>query len=146
MVMRLVVLVAACALAACGASGVARTASPSPSSTSAEVARCSRTEFTGTVVGAFTVRAVDLAEQDETRGSPSGPRAVRSSFRDYASDTPIVLCFFDGFIAAPGGPPQLPPATFRPYDRYLVTVDPSGRAVLRVAGHRDTIAVAPRLP
>ena len=71
---------------------------------------------------------------------------MRSSFRDYAPDAPIVLCFFDGFIAAPGGPPPVAPATFRPYDRYVVSVDPSGKAALAVAGHADTIAIAPRLP
>jgi hypothetical protein len=37
-----------------------------------------------------------------TRGAKA---AARAAFRDYAPDTRIVLCFFDGFIAAPGGPP-----------------------------------------
>jgi hypothetical protein len=71
---------------------------------------------------------------------------VRSSYRDYPPDASIVLCFFDGFIAAPGGPPPIPPATFRPYDRYVITIDPSGAPRLAVAGHRDSITVAPRLP
>jgi hypothetical protein len=113
---------------------------------SAEVTMCSRTAYGGTVVGAFTLRAGDLAAQDETRGGASGPHPLRSGFRDYPSDTPIVLCFLDGFIAAPGGPPPIPPATFRPYDRFVVALDPSGKASLVVAGHRDTITVAPQLP
>jgi hypothetical protein len=100
-----------------------------------------------TVVGAYTLRAGDLAQQDETpRGGPTGPHPLRSSYRDYPPDTQIVLCFFDGPIAAPGGPPPLPPATFREYDRYVVTIDPSGVPRLAVAGHRDSILVAPRLP
>jgi hypothetical protein len=99
------------------------------------------------VVGAFTLRAGDLAEQEETpRGGATAPHVSRSSFRDYPPDTPIVLCFFDGFIAAPGGPPPMAPATFRPYDRYVVTIDRSGKAELRVAGRVDIIVVAPRLP
>jgi NAD(P)-dependent dehydrogenase (short-subunit alcohol dehydrogenase family) len=89
---------------------------------SAEVTMCSRTAYGGTVVGAFTLRAGDLAAQDETRGGASGPHPLRSGFRDYPSDTPIVLCFLDGFIAAPGGPPPIPPATFRPYDRFRIDV------------------------
>ena len=107
---------------------------------------CRRTGYSGTVVGAFTLRAADLAQQDETRGGANGPRPLRSRFRDYPADTPIVLCFFDGFIAAPGGPPGISSATFRPYDRYVVTVDPSGQASLAVAGFRDRIVVAPQLP
>ena len=91
----------------------------------AEVTRCSRTACGGTVVGAFTLRAGDLAAQDETRGGASGPHPLRSGFRDYPSDTPIVLCFLDGFIAATGGPPPIPPATFRPYDP--IRGDPSIR-------------------
>jgi len=39
------------------------------------------------------------------------------------------------------------PATPLPHaTRYVVTVDPSGKAFPKVAGHRDTIAVAPRFP
>jgi hypothetical protein len=112
----------------------------------AAVAICSRTQYTGAVVGAFPMRAADLATQDETRGGAAGPRVSRSVYRDYPDDAQIVLCFFDGFIAAPGGPPPPPPATFRPYDRYALTVDPSGQIRLVVAGHRDTLDVAPRLP
>jgi hypothetical protein len=114
--------------------------------TSAEVVTCSSTAYTGTVVGAFTISAADLARQDETRGGATGPHPMRSQFRDYPADTPIVLCFFDAFIAAPGGPPGIPPATFRPYDRYVVTVDPSGQGRLAVAGFRDRNVVAPQLP
>jgi hypothetical protein len=88
----------------------------------------------------------DLARQDETRGGATGPHPLRSQFRDYPADTPIVLCFFDGFIAAPGGPPGISSATFRPDDRYVVTVDPSGQGRLAVAGYRDRIVVAPQLP
>lgn len=114
--------------------------------TPAAVVTCSQAGFTGTVVGAFTLAAGDLARQEETGSGPSGPRVSRSSFRDYAPNSPIVLCFFDGFMAAPGGPPPVAPATFRPYDRYVATVDPAGIVVLRVAGHKDTIVVSPRLP
>ena len=115
-------------------------------SAAALVLTCRQTGYTGTVVGAFTLRAADLAEQDETRGGANGPRPLRSRFRDYSADIPIVLCFFDGFIAAPGGPPGISSATFRPYDRYVVTVDPSGQASLAVSGFRDRIVVAPQLP
>jgi hypothetical protein len=114
-------------------------------STAAELA-CGQSGYTGTVVRAFTLRAADLAQQDETRGGATGPRPLRSRFRDYPADMPIVLCFFDGFIAAPGGPPGISSATFRPYDRFVVTVDPSGQASLAVAGYRDRIVVAPQLP
>jgi hypothetical protein len=143
--MRLLCFIAATALVACGS---VATAGPPSTQTpaSAEVTACSRAGYSGTVVGAFTLRASDLAQQEEVGKGPAGPRVLRSSFRDYAPDTPIVLCFFDGFIAAPGGPPPIPPATFRPYDRYVATVDPSGVAVLRVAGRQDTIVVGPRLP
>jgi hypothetical protein len=125
---------------------------PAPSSTArtgrtaAELATCRQTGYSGTVVGAFTLRAGDLAQQDETRGGATGPHPLRSSFRDYPADTPIVLCFFDGFIAA-SQPRPIPPATpLPPYDRFAVTVDPSGQARLIVAGYRDRIVVAPQLP
>jgi hypothetical protein len=135
-------------------SWIRATALPGPTSptarvtpTSAEMAACAHASgYGGTLVGAFTLRAGDLARQDETRGGPNGPRPLRSNFRDYQADTPIVLCFFDGFIAAPGGPPRVPPATFRPYDRFVVAVDPAERVSLIVAGYRDRIFVAPRLP
>jgi hypothetical protein len=114
--------------------------------TTAAVTACASTAYGGRVVGAFTLRAADLALQDETRGGPGGPHPLRSQFRDYSADTPIVLCFFDGFIAA-SQPPPIPPATpLPPYDRYVLTVDPSGQARLAVAGYRDRIAVAPQLP
>lgn len=143
--MRLLGLLATTALLGCG--GVATAGhSPSPGPISAQVTACSNAGYTGAVVGAYTLRAGDLAQQEETRGGPSGPRVSRSSFRDYAPDSLIVLCFFDGFIAAPGGPPPIAPATFRPYDRYVATVDAAGTVVLRVAGRQDTIVVAPRLP
>ncbi len=145
-VMRLVVLMVACTLTACASTATPSASPPSTRATSAADAACAQAGYTGIVVGAFTVPAADLAQQDETRGGATGPHPVRSSFRDYPADALIVLCFFDGFIAAPGGPPPIPPATFRPYDRYVVTVDPLGHAALAVAGHRDTIAVAPRLP
>jgi hypothetical protein len=145
--MRLVVLMCACILTACGSTVATPDASaPSALATSAADAMCAQTGYTGIVAGAFVVPAADLAQQDETRGGATGPHPVRSSFRDYPSDALIVLCFFDGFIAAPGGPAPIRPATFRPYDRYVVTVDPAGHAALAVAGHRDSIAVAPRLP
>jgi hypothetical protein len=120
----------------------------SPGPTPTEVAACAQASavYGGTLVGAFTLTAGDLALQDETRNGPDGPRPLRSAFRDYPADTPIVLCYFDGPIAAPGGPPPIPPATFRPYDRFAVAVDPSDRINLLVAGHRDRIAVAPRMP
>ena len=119
----------------------------SPGPTPTEVTACAQASaYGGTLVGAFTLTAGDLALQDETRNGPNGPRPVRSRFRDYAADTPIVLCYFDGPIAAPGGPAPIPPATFRPYDRFVVAVDPSDRVNLLVAGHRDRIAVAPRMP
>jgi hypothetical protein len=120
----------------------------SPGPTPTEVTACAHASavYGGTLVGAFTVTAGDLALQDETRNGPSGPRLPRSAFRDYLADTPIVLCYFDGPIAAPGGPPPISPATFRPYDRFGVAVDPSDRIRLLVAGHRDQIAVAPRMP
>lgn len=144
-VMRLLGLLAATALVACGSVATAgRPSTQTPQSE--EVIACSRAGYTGTVVGAFTLRAGDLAQQEEVGKGPSGPRVLLSSFRDYAPDTPILLCFFDGFIGAPGGPPGVGAATFRPYDRYVVTVDPSGIAALRAAGHQDTIVVGPRLP
>src|SRR2546421_275005 len=119
----------------------------SPGPTPTEVTACAQASaYGGTLVGAFTLTAGDLALQDETRNGPNGPRPLRSRFRDYAADTPIVLCYFDGPIAAPGGPAPIPPATFRPYDRFVVAVDPSDRVNLLVAGHRDRIAVAPRMP
>jgi hypothetical protein len=119
--------------------------SPGPIPT--EVTACAQASaYGGTLVGAFTLTAGDLALQDETRNGPNGPRPLRSRFRDYPADTPIVLCYFDGPIAAPGGPAPIPPATFRPYDRFVVAVDPSDRVTLLVAGHRDRIAVAPRMP
>jgi hypothetical protein len=120
----------------------------SPGPTPTEVTACAQASavYGGTLVGAFTLTAGDLALQDETRNGPVGPRPLRSAFRDYPADTPIVLCYFDGPIAAPGGPPPIPPATFRPYDRFVVAVDPSDRVNLLVAGHRDRIAVAPRMP
>jgi hypothetical protein len=119
---------------------------PRASLTAAATATCARSGYTGTVVGAFTLRAADLAQQDETRGGAAGPHPLRSSFRDYPADTPIVLCFFDGFIAA-SQPRPIPPATMLPpYDRFAVTVDPSGQARLVVAGYRDRIVVAPQLP
>ena len=119
----------------------------SPGPTPTEVMACAQASavYGGTLVGAFTLTAGDLALQDETRSGPNGPRPLRSRFRDYPADTPIVLCYFDGPIAAPG-PPPIPPATFRPYDRFVVAVDPSDRVNLLVAGHRDRIAVAPRMP
>ena len=130
--------------------------SPSPAATSTAAAACANVGSgttipadpkTATVAGAYMMRAADLADQDETpRGGPNGPHPVRSLYRDYPPDTPIVLCFYDGPIAAPGGPPPIPPATFRPYDRYVITIDPSGAPRLAVAGRRDTITVAPRLP
>ena len=117
-----------------------------PAPTSAEVAACGHASgYGGTLVGAFTLTAGDLAQQDETRNGPNGPRSLRSAFRDYPADTPIVLCFFDGFIAA-SGPGPLPPATFRPYDRFVVAVDPSEQVNFIAAGYRDGIFVAPRLP
>jgi hypothetical protein len=118
-----------------------------PGPTPAEVTACAQASavYGGTLVGAFTLTAGDLALQDETRNGPNGPRPLRSRFRDYPADTPIVLCYFDGPIAAPGGP-AIPSATFRPYDRFVVAVDPSDRVNLLVAGHRDRIAVAPRMP
>ena len=107
---------------------------------------CARDGYAGTLVGAFTLRATDLARQDETRGGANGPHPLRSQFRDYPADAPMVLCFFDGFIAATQVRP-LPPATpLPPYDRYVVTVDPSGQTSLAVAGYRDRIVVAPQLP
>ncbi len=145
--MRFIVLIVACTISGCAATAAAPGGSPpSTRATSAADATCAQAGYTGIVAGAFTVPAADLAQEDETRGGANGPHPVRSSFRDYPADAMIVLCFFDGFIAAPGGPPPIPPGTFRPYDRYVVTVDPSGHAALAVAGHRDTIAVAPRLP
>jgi hypothetical protein len=141
--MKALALLAAWMVIACGATPPT---APSASPAGTAQARCAAAGYGGALVGAFAVRAADLAQQDETRGGVNGPHAVRSSFRDYPADTPIVLCFFDGAIDAPGGPPPIPPATFRPYDRYVVTVDPAGKAVLAAAGHRDTIVVAPRLP
>jgi hypothetical protein len=120
--------------------------SPTPPVRAGAEDACARAGYDGTVVGAFSVRAGDLAAQEETPRGPSGPRPIRSRFRDYAPDAPIVLCYFDGFIGAPGGGVPVPPATFRPYDRYVVTIDPSGTASLVLAGHRDTITVAPRWP
>ena len=119
----------------------------SPGPTPPEVTACAQGSavYGGTLVGAFTLTAGDLALQDETRNGPNGPRPLRSRFRDYPADTPIVLCYFDGPIAAPGGP-AIPSATFRPYDRFVVAVDPSNRVNLLVAGHHDQIAVAPRMP
>jgi len=119
-----------------------------PGPTPAEVRACAQASavYGGTLVGAFTLTAGDLALQDETRNGPNGPRPSRSRFRDYVADTPIILCYFDGTIAAPGGPPPIPPATFRPYDRFVIAIDPSDRVNLLVAGHRDQIAVAPRMP
>src|SRR3989440_272599 len=120
----------------------------SPGPTPTEVTACAQAPAHGgaRVGGAFTLTAGDLALQDETRSGPNGPRPLRSRFRDYPAETPIVLCYFDGPIAAPGGPPPIPPETFRPYDRFVVAVDPSDRVNLLVAGHRDRIAVAPRMP
>jgi hypothetical protein len=141
------------ALLACS-SGTSAAPSATPSATSAATAACANARSdatipttTATVAGAFTLRAADLAQQDETpRGGPGGPHPLRSFYRDYPPDTPIVLCFFDGPIAAPGGPPPQPPATFRPYDRYVVTIAPSSAPRLAMAGRRDTVTVAPRLP
>jgi hypothetical protein len=143
---RLLAVLGAAFVVACGTvanEGPRASATPHP----AELVACSQSGYTGTVVGAFTLRAADLAQQEEIGKGPDGPRLLRSSFRDYAPDTPIVLCFFDGPISAPGGPPRLPPATPRPpYDRYVVTIDPLGNAKLVVAGRRDAISVTPRLP
>jgi hypothetical protein len=109
-------------------------------------AACATTGYDGAVVGAFRVRAEQLAIQDETpRGSPTGPHPMQSQFRAYAPDTLIVLCYYDGPIAAPGGPPGQG-STFRPYDRYAVAVDNTGRAILLVAGRRDTLTVGPHMP
>jgi hypothetical protein len=100
--MRLLRLIGATALVAFGS--VATAGPPSTQTpTSAEVTACSRAGYTGTVVGAFTLRAGDLAQQEEVGKGPSGRRVLHSSFRQYAPDTPIALCSFDGFIAAPGG-------------------------------------------
>jgi hypothetical protein len=134
--MRLVLVVLVCGLTAC-----APTVAVAPS---AATAICASAGYSGSLVGAFTVPAAVLAQQDESRGGTNGPHPLRSTFRDYAADAPISLCFFDGFIAAPGGPPGS--GAFRPYDRYVVTVDPSGHPVLAAAGHRETIAVEPKLP
>lgn len=72
---------------------------------------------------------------------------MRSRFRAYAPDTLIVICYYDGPISAPGGPPGPgSSATFRPYDRYAIAVDDTGRAIFLVAGHRDTVAVGPYMP
>lgn len=145
--MRLALLLLALGLTACGLEFTAPDAPPRAThAPSAASATCGQAGYAGTLVGAFSVRAADLAQQDESRGGATGPHPLRSSFRDYPADAPILLCFFDGFIAAPGGPPPIVPATFRPYDRFLVTVDPSGHAALAVAGHRDTLVVKPQLP
>ena len=127
---------------------VDRASGSSGGPTSREISACGQASaaYGGSLVGAYTLNAGDLALQDETRNGPNGPRPLRSNFRDYPADTPIVLCYFDGPIAAPGGPAPIPPATFRPYDRFVVSVDPSDRVTLLVAGHRDRIAVAPRMP
>jgi hypothetical protein len=152
--MRYIIPVATWLLVACSV-GTAANSSASPNDSSAAAA-CGSLGYSTMipadtratkVIGAYTLRAADLAQQDETpRGGATGPRPGRSPYRDYAPDTPIFLCFFDGFIAAPGGPPPLPPATFREYERYVVTIDPAGSPRLAVAGHRDSITVAPRLP
>jgi len=142
--------VAAAILLACSSPSLAPTAAASPSPTDAvATAACRTTGYDGTVVGAFRVRAEQLAIQDETpRNSPTAPHPVQSQFRAYAPDTLIVICYYDGPIAAPGGGPPGAgsSATFRPYDRYALAVDDSGKATLLVAGRRDTLAVGPHMP
>lgn len=142
-------LVGASVLFACSSPSLAPAVGPSPSPTDAVAAvACQTTGYDGTVVGAFRVRADQLATQDETpRGSPTGPHPVQSRFRAYAPDTLIVICYYDGPISAPGGPPGPgSSATFRPYDRYALSVDNTGRMTLLVAGYRDTLAVGPYMP
>jgi hypothetical protein len=140
------VVVASVLTVGCGGIRAPSSSPGTPTVVAAEVSRCEQSGYDGVVVGAFTLRAADLAAQDMRPRGPTGPQPLSSFYQSYPADTPVVLCFFDGFIAAPGGPPPIPPATFRPYDRYVVTVDPSGNARLAVAGHRDTIVVAPQLP
>ena len=145
--MRVGLAVLACVLGACSATAtMASGASPTTQATASEAAACKQNGYDGTLVGAFTLRAADLAQQDETRGGVNGPHPLRSSFRDYPADAPIVLCFFDGFIPATQ-PRPIPPATMLPpYDRYVLTVDPLGNASLAVAGYRNRIVVEPHLP
>jgi hypothetical protein len=139
--------IAAVALAAsCASVGAAFKSAATPTPKLAEVVACEHAGYDGAVVGAFTIRVGDLAKQDERQRGVNGPRPLGSFYESYPADTPIVLCFFDGSIAAPGGPPPIPPATFRPYDRYVVTVDPSGASRFVAAGHRDTITIAPEIP
>lgn len=150
--MRVVLSIAAVVLAACGS--LARTPGV-PVATSATTAACAHVvgdatipadPRSATLAGAFTLSAGELAIEDETpRGGPTGPHPLRSSYRDYPADTPIVLCYFDGFIAA-SHPAPIPPATPYVYDRYLITVDPAGNARLAVAGRHETLPVAPHLP
>ena len=147
--MRVVLAVSAVVLGACASVAAA------PAATSAAAATCARVTGDATIpadpktarlAGAFTLTAAELATQDETpRGGPTGPHPLRSSYRDYPANTPIVLCYFDGFIAA-SHPAPIAPATPYVYDRYVVSVDPSGNARLAVAGRHETLPVAPRLP
>jgi hypothetical protein len=90
------------------------------------------------ISGAFAAPAAVVANWQERRGPPDGPRVV-SDLRRLPATNVLTVCYFDGVFHAPGSPPG--GKEFPPYDRLIAIVDASGNLVLDTATWQNRFPV-----
>lgn len=113
-------------------SGVGLTADPPTMACQAQIANV-QAKVGGRVTavsGAFAVPAASVANWQERRGPPDGPRVV-SLFRQAPATEMLNVCFLDGLFLAPHGP--IGSDVRPPYDRLVVIVGPNGKLTLDTA-------------